>query len=1016
VILLGFNLQYFDMLECCLHNSLQGDPVMQAICAQLFAVAGVPFSLAHFGPRIGVSFHRRLEWLCNGSSSGSLTALNYIRHNTFERQETKDGLGMLMELLAFTGLPDTSIRWERAYEKEANHPLIYSINQFRAGGGYNSHYIHSTGRLTPLVSLGLRNEDGQYGVSVEDSQSESDIWQLDDVSILTAGQNPSAGEPVLSIPPFDLPSSIGRIIRSFQSKYGTRLDSLILRGGCGDSLIHCLAALAQTEDFVRAGSNIVYTRDISSVHPLMRCLQHQGFDINQQNDHGETALWQACASGHASTAIELLKSGADPDIPNICGVFPMHWLFQFLNHEIDALLAAFKERGLKFYDASVNTSMPSLHFPFEWPRGTPLHWAICAGAHRAVSALLCLGADVDKTINIGDGRTMSALDIATSRYLHPIVKILIEHGAHVKNAIKWIVADDTLPLWLSQFPTEEHHIFRSKAFYTVAHLMELDPHEVPVETQFSAHSPGECVRLDTFIEAIDDAFNRDSQTALHALGRARSLLRLCCWRKSTRVQGLSKLRNCLDLSIPLSVFRYFSKGEIGLEDLRIRDYSGGSIVHYTAGWSHPTNNVQPKYLWYLMENGGSMHEFVEGTSETALSLLIKNAVADQQSFVLKVCRELVSNQFYRDESPAAYFYLTGTLPPDQTDQSGFKLTALHHAILAGNLDATMVFLENGHAVNTPTADGLYPLDLVKDFAPNLRHSFIRALKSFGSRDSTNITINAWRPLTIGGQQCYFHLASQSLTLVEPVMDLFAARSLRLGWRENYHLHEIVVDMQRLFPSNKNLIHVVEKSVLERNNEDPQELHRVTAEQGVILAEEKRDRLVLYELKKEEKFYSAWNIDLREYNIQSRIRGVDELTRHTEIIYSAFKIQQAPVTPESRQPILRTGPYANGYEIRTLYPIGWKPDPVGPALFYTSGVYNDFHGFKFENEQDARQQFLWEHLGSQVTGDMIDQSETGRLELPARGQGKGMITWHLPDDDEKTREPRDRTALPLKFTR
>ena len=134
MIATGIDSTESELLKSCPMSALRGDLVTQAISGQLFSAAQLPFSLTHFGPRVGVGHRIRLQWLCNGVSSGSLNTLSYIRGNTFERKKYV-GLARFLNISAFIGAPDSSVSWERVYEKEVDHPVIYSVNQFRTLGG-----------------------------------------------------------------------------------------------------------------------------------------------------------------------------------------------------------------------------------------------------------------------------------------------------------------------------------------------------------------------------------------------------------------------------------------------------------------------------------------------------------------------------------------------------------------------------------------------------------------------------------------------------------------------------------------------------------------------------------------------------------------------------------------------------------------------------------------------------------------------------------------------------------------
>jgi len=125
-------------------------------------------------------------------------------------------------------------------------------------------------------------------------------------------------------------------------------------------------------------------------------------DINARNHYGETALYKACLTGCWKTVKLLCQHGADSAIPSFLnGLTCLHWLFNFPSTHIDTVLTTLEDSG-----GDVNaliTPIPNIvdyHFPFSWPAGTPLHFAVHAGNLVAITALLKRGARA----TIRDGR------------------------------------------------------------------------------------------------------------------------------------------------------------------------------------------------------------------------------------------------------------------------------------------------------------------------------------------------------------------------------------------------------------------------------------------------------------------------------------------------------------------------------------------------------------------------------------------------------------------------------------
>lgn len=114
--------------------------------------------------------------------------------------------------------------------------------------------------------------------------------------------------------------------------------------------------------------------------------------VNSLDASGETPLQRACMAGSSPSVRCLIKHGADPTIKSrLLGTVPLHWLFVFEPKEISeiALLLTTKEKSV-LYELSTAKS-EAFHFPFRWPRGTPLEWAVLSNRYEAVNVLLGLG-------------------------------------------------------------------------------------------------------------------------------------------------------------------------------------------------------------------------------------------------------------------------------------------------------------------------------------------------------------------------------------------------------------------------------------------------------------------------------------------------------------------------------------------------------------------------------------------------------------------------------------------------
>ncbi|KAF2242361.1 hypothetical protein BU26DRAFT_379379, partial [Trematosphaeria pertusa] len=172
-----------------------------------------------------------------------------------------------------------------------------------------------------------------------------------------------------------------------------------------------------------------------SVDSLELLLQHAG--VVPVNEKGENPLYIACQSGHSDVVRLLLRNGHPPTPSSQTGVSPLHWLFLFPQGDIGGIAESLVKAGndinamikpQRKYGRAQRYQMK--HFPFEWPHGTPFHWAAFARNRIAMEALLELGADVNATYDNGHHAT-TPLAKAVYTGDAPMVAYLLEKGADV---------------------------------------------------------------------------------------------------------------------------------------------------------------------------------------------------------------------------------------------------------------------------------------------------------------------------------------------------------------------------------------------------------------------------------------------------------------------------------------------------------------------------------------------------------------------------------------------------------
>ncbi|KAI0847979.1 hypothetical protein F5Y00DRAFT_270428 [Daldinia vernicosa] len=204
------------------------------------------------------------------------------------------------------------------------------------------------------------------------------------------------------------------------------------------------------------GNTILHLVSMLGRHDLIGCIVEKGnVSIDQVNNAGETPLYKACADGSALTVRKLLKLGADASInENRFGISCLHWLFQMEENEAEDIAVLLIQSGgcvncrtdwNSRRDRSLTISTD--HFPFYWPHGTPLHWAVHVGSLKMAQILLHLGADVDAGDVLPLNNAHTPLSSAIYQGDFEMVSFLLEHGA---DPNKEIITGTTALHWLTK--------------------------------------------------------------------------------------------------------------------------------------------------------------------------------------------------------------------------------------------------------------------------------------------------------------------------------------------------------------------------------------------------------------------------------------------------------------------------------------------------------------------------------------------------------------------------------------
>ncbi|KAK1062036.1 hypothetical protein LTR12_000486 [Friedmanniomyces endolithicus] len=168
------------------------------------------------------------------------------------------------------------------------------------------------------------------------------------------------------------------------------LDAMSLEDAENNTAIHVLAARGDVAQLKKALGRGAST------------------SINAKNIHRETALYKACLTGDWKTVEVLCKAGADASVPSdLNGLTCLHWLFNFPDPDVEKVAGALLAAGANINGlAKPWPPIANPHFPFTWPPGSPLHFAVFASSKAAVVALLKHGA----SLAVRDGRDPYVID------------------------------------------------------------------------------------------------------------------------------------------------------------------------------------------------------------------------------------------------------------------------------------------------------------------------------------------------------------------------------------------------------------------------------------------------------------------------------------------------------------------------------------------------------------------------------------------------------------------------------
>ncbi|KAK6337495.1 hypothetical protein TWF730_002895 [Orbilia blumenaviensis] len=170
--------------------------------------------------------------------------------------------------------------------------------------------------------------------------------------------------------------------------------------------------------------------------------------LNPMNKRNETPLLIAFRSGNVEIVKTLLEVGASANTRD-GKESPLHWLFAIPAESMTEVCNLAVSSGRARLNA-VAPEIPTLHFPFTLPQGTPLTWAVATGSLPAVQVLSsAIVTHPDLTLEEKQSCFAGAINLAMIRHEADMMKAMLDaaksQGVNLASvaseAFNWSVID-----------------------------------------------------------------------------------------------------------------------------------------------------------------------------------------------------------------------------------------------------------------------------------------------------------------------------------------------------------------------------------------------------------------------------------------------------------------------------------------------------------------------------------------------------------------------------------------------